>query len=150
MNELELRDSCRANLNKFTKEGFSKIPKIDKPKILDLGCGTGVPAILLAEISKGTITAIDKDKKSLDWFKEKIELLGYTDRINIIHDSILNVELKENHFDIILAEGILHIIGLEKGLVHFRKFLNENGYFMIHDELKNEDKKLEIFDKHGK
>ena len=65
------------------------------------------------------LKAIDIDKKSLDWFKEKIRKFGYTERIIIIQDSILNVDLPESNFDIILAEGILHIIGLEKGISHF-------------------------------
>jgi len=148
MNELELRDSCRANFNKYTRKAFSLIPKIDRPNILDLGCGTGISAILFAELTDGIITSIDIDKKSLDWYREKIERGGLTERIKIINDSILNVKLAERYYSIILAEGILHIIGFEKGFDRFTRNLKDNGYFLIHDEIGDMRSKQQLFEKY--
>ncbi|MBL7073818.1 class I SAM-dependent methyltransferase [candidate division KSB1 bacterium] len=140
LNILEIKDNCRANFNKYTRKAFESIPKIENPNILDLGCGTGVPTIEIANLSNGNILAIDSDKECLDWLKQKIKILNYGERISIIHDSIFTVNLPENNYDIILAEGLFNIIGFEKGLLGFSKFLKTNGYFIIHDEFQNREK----------
>jgi ubiquinone/menaquinone biosynthesis C-methylase UbiE len=148
MKVLEIKDSCRANFNKYTKLAFESIPKMENPNILDLGCGTGVPTLEIARMTNGNILAIDSDKRSLEWFKKKVQKLNYGKRISIIHDSILTVNLSEHRFDIILAEGIFNIIGFEKGLSTFHRLLNPDGYFMIHDEFKNRERKKKIFEKY--
>jgi cyclopropane fatty-acyl-phospholipid synthase-like methyltransferase len=149
MKNLEIRDYCRANFNKYTREAFNSIPKIDNPEILDLGCGTGVPTIELAKLTNGNILAIDTDKVCLDWFQQKIRQRKLEKRISIIHDSVFHVKLPENKYDIILAEGLFHIIGFDKCLASFSKLLKEHGYFIIHDECCKTGKKLYIIEKHG-
>ena len=47
---------------------------LEKPEILDIGCGTGVPTLLLAEKFNGHITATDSDTKSINRLEEKNEL----------------------------------------------------------------------------
>ncbi len=148
MNIHEIRDECRANLNKYTREAFGSIPTIKQPYILDLGCGTGVPALEIAGLSDGEIVALDIDQASLDVFRKKIEILNLKDRISIVQSSVFEADLPENHYDIIVAEGILHIIGFEKGLRTFSRLLKDNGYFMIHDEFRDEKMKLKVIAKY--
>ena len=35
------KDKIRKRLIKYTREAFSLIPRMEKPRILDIGCGTG-------------------------------------------------------------------------------------------------------------
>ncbi len=148
MNIHEIRDECRANLNKYTREAFESIPAIKRPHILDLGCGTGVPALEIAGLSDGKIVAVDIDQACLDVFRKKIEILNLKDRISIVQSSVFEADLPENHYDIIVAEGILHIIGFEKGLRNFSGLLKDSGYFMIHDEFRDEKMKLKVIAKY--
>ena len=134
MNLLEIKDVCRANLNKYTRKAFESIPKIDSPNILDIGCGTGVPTLEIAKLTNGKILAIDSDKESVNRLKEKVKKFKYEDRILVVNDSVLSIKFVEKHFDIIVAEGLFNIIGFEKGLAYFTKFLKKDGYFLIHDE----------------
>jgi hypothetical protein len=74
--------------------------------------------------------------------------LNLNEKISIIHGSALTVSLPHIRFDIILAEGIFNIIGFKKSIVYFSKFLKTNGWFMIHDDFGNQERKLRIFEKH--
>ncbi len=145
MNLLEIKDECRKNLNKYTRKAFSMIPGIDKPIILDAGCGTGVPALALIEFCNGKIFAVDPDQSSINWFREKVTARKLNDRIIIINDSILNPSLFNFKFDIILAEGLLNVIGFEKGLQILVNYLKKERYLIIHDELKNDSQKRRYF-----
>jgi len=62
----QIKDKCREDLLMYMKEAVSLLPLINNPKILDIGCGTGVPTIWLAANLGGTITAIDTDSASLE------------------------------------------------------------------------------------
>jgi hypothetical protein len=41
------------------------------------------------------------------------------------------------------------VIGFEKGLSVAKKYLKNNGCFIVHDELKNHEEKLKIIGKHS-
>ena len=141
----DIKDRCRRNLIRYTKEAFSSIPRIDCPLILDLGCGTGESTLALLEASNGYAYAVDSDEKSLAHFKRKAELMNLDDRIRIIQDSVLNSELFCIQFDLIIAEGILNVIGFEKGLEIINNWLKQGGYAIIHDEISSDREKRMLF-----
>jgi cyclopropane fatty-acyl-phospholipid synthase-like methyltransferase len=45
----KIKDKSRKGLLKYMVKAFSLIPLSHSPKILDIGCGTGVPTIWVAE-----------------------------------------------------------------------------------------------------
>ncbi len=145
----EIRDRCRRNLNKYTIEAFSLMPSIDKPLILDMGCGTGVPTLALTEISNGGIYAVDSDDSCLLWLEEKVKALNCANRIKVIHASVFDENLFDEKFDIVLAEGLLNVIGFEKGLPVLIKHLKDTGYLIIHDEFKRGREKRALFKKYN-
>ncbi len=55
----EKKDMIRERLNKYTKKAFQELPELNNPKILDLGCGSGIPTLELARLSHGEILGID-------------------------------------------------------------------------------------------
>ena len=73
---LAAKDRVRERLNKFTVKAFQMVPKMDNPRILDVGCGSGVPTLKLAELSNGHITALDIDQNAIDSLKRKIAESG--------------------------------------------------------------------------
>ena len=148
-NPYEIRDRCRRNLNKYTLKAFSLIPQIDKPLILDMGCGTGVPTLALMEISNGSIYAVDSDDSCLLWLEEKVKALNCADRIKVIHASVFDKNLFDKKFDIVLAEGLLNVIGFETGLPVLIKHLKDIGYLIIHDEFKSDREKRALFKKYN-
>ena len=140
-----IKDRCRKNLNPYTLDALSHVPRINDPNILDIGCGTGIPALAVLKQIGGRLTAIDPDLSSIEQFRRKI---SGSDNITLIHDAIENISLPKNSFDIILAEGVLHIIGWETGLALLSRYTKLGGYCMVHDELAHSEKHRALISRH--
>ena len=50
---LMLKDKIRKRLLKYTRKAFHILPQMNKPRILDVGCGSGIPTLELARLSQG-------------------------------------------------------------------------------------------------
>jgi ubiquinone/menaquinone biosynthesis C-methylase UbiE len=139
-----LHDQLRAKFNQYTRRAFKMLPRLEKPCILDIGCGTGVPALELAQLSNGEIIGIDIDQACLDAFTKKIETAGLTKRIKVIRCSMLDMKFPDESFDIIWAEGVMWIIGFERGLKEWRRFIKPHGFLVVHDEISTINKRREM------
>jgi ubiquinone/menaquinone biosynthesis C-methylase UbiE len=136
------KDRLRRNLIKYTRKAFHMLPELDKPRILDIGCGSGIPTMELASLSQGEIIGIDIHQPSLDRLARKIKQAGLSDRVKAVNCSMLNMDFPDESFEIIWAEGSTHIIGFETALGEWRRLLKPNGFLVVHDELGNIREKL--------
>jgi len=134
--ELDL-DHFREVFNKYTIEAFQKLPKMEKPRILDIGCGSGVPTMELAKLSDGEVIGIDIDQELLDILRKKIEQEGLTNRVKAIKCSLLDIKFPDNSFDIIWAEGSITTLGVERSLEGWSRLLKPSGFLVVHDEIKH-------------
>ncbi len=144
-----LRDNCRKQLLPYLERALNTIPQLDKPRILDAGCGTGVPTLFLAQRFKGTITAIDPDNESIATLNQKVIDHGLSDRVFPQVGMIDSTTLEQGLFDIIIAEGLLNIIGFEKGMGLFSNLVKPEGYLIIHDADADHEKKVSLLAKLG-
>ncbi|TFF98961.1 MAG: class I SAM-dependent methyltransferase [Promethearchaeota archaeon] len=142
-------DDFRKKFLTYTKQAFEKLPKIRKPRLLDVGCGTGVTTMKIAKYMNGKIIGLDVDKKALKELREKISKKVLDNRIKIINDSFIETGFLANSFDIIWAEGVFHIIGYNKCLQESYRILTQNGFLVIVDTLENLKKNSEKFRKVG-
>jgi len=143
------KDKIRKRLIKYTREAFSLIQRMEKPRILDIGCGSGVPTLELARLSRGEVIGIDIDQPALNKFAAKIAESGLSDRAKALNCSLINMDFPEETFDIIWSEGSIYAIGFEKGLKEWKRFLKPGGFMVIHDERGNISEKLEQISKCG-
>jgi ubiquinone/menaquinone biosynthesis C-methylase UbiE len=134
---------------KYTIKAFQMLPEMDKPRILDIGCGSGIPTIELARLSKGEIIGIDIDQAALDELSEKAQKLGISNRVKAINCSLFELDFPEESFDIIWAEGAIAPIGFERALKEWGRVLKINGNMVFHDDLGVKEKKIEIIPKYG-
>ena len=137
------KDRIRKRLLKYTRKAFRMLPQLDKPRILDVGCGSGIPTMELARLSQGEVIGIDIDQPALDKLTSKIREVGLTDRVQAINCSILEMDFPDESFDIIWSEGSIFVIGFERGLREWKRFLKPNGFLVAHDEKGNIEEKLE-------
>jgi ubiquinone/menaquinone biosynthesis C-methylase UbiE len=136
------RDLIRKRLLKYTRRAFSVLPKLDELRILDIGCGTGIPTLQLARLTNGEIVALDINKRSLDSLTRKSQRAGISNRIKVMECSISEMEFPNESFDVIWAEGSIHVVGFRRGLLEWRRFLKPNGFLVIHDERESISEKL--------
>lgn len=101
------------------------------PNILDVGCGPGKQTIDLSKISNGNIIAVDNHKPYLDRLNKKIIELKLEDRISTKLGDMNDLQVDEEYFDVIWAEGSIYLMGFGKALAHWKKFLKQNGYIVF-------------------
>jgi len=125
------------------------LPKLDKPRILDIGCGSGVPTMELARLGQGEVIGIDIDQPALDKLTKKVREAGFSDRVQAVNCSILDMVFPDEGFDIIWSEGSIFVIGFKRGIQEWKRFLKPKGFMVIHDEKGNVQEKLEQISKCG-
>ena len=136
------KDLIRKRLLKYTRRAFRMLPELDKPRILDIGCGSGVPTMELARLSKGQVTGLDIKQPLLDMLTGKIEKAGLSDRVQAINRSIFDMDFADESFDVLWSEGSIFVVGFEKGLQEWRRLLKPGGFLVVHDEEGNIPEKL--------
>jgi hypothetical protein len=65
----------------------------------------------------------------------------------VLNDSLLNLSKFKLKFNIILAEGVLNVVGFDRGLRILLENLKNPGYLIIHDEYQNDSQKRMRFNK---
>lgn len=145
MNEyFTTKDTCRQGLIKYLDKACSKIPRSEDYNILDIGCGSGVPTIWLAENFTGNVTAVDPDSGALKHLEQKLFQRHLQNKVNTVCKSFHDFKVEPEHYDIILAEGFLNVVGFENGFKSITERLKYKGFFIIHDEYKDHIKKLDF------
>ena len=143
------KEDIRERLLKYTRRAFRMLPKLDKPRILDIGCGSGVPTVELARLSGGEVIGIDIDQDMLDVLKGKVEKAGLSDRVEVINCSLLDIKFPDESFDLIWAEGSINVIGFKRGLQEWKRLIKPGGFMVVHDERGDVEEKLEQISEFG-
>lgn len=139
-----LRDRIRRRLLKYTRKAFRMIPEVERPLILDIGCGSGISTQELARLSRGKVTGIDIDQSALDRFTRRIKKAGLIDQIQVMNCSMFDMDFQDESFDIVWAEGSIYAIGFERGLRKWKQLLKLGGCLVVHDEQGNIKEKLAL------
>jgi SAM-dependent methyltransferase len=117
----------------FTRQAFHMLPELDNPRILDVACGQGRATLELARLSSGQVVGLDIDQTALEIFSRRIEEEGLADRVQVVHGSMFDMDFPDECFDVIWAEGALNVIGFEKGLRAWHRFIKREGFLVIHE-----------------
>jgi SAM-dependent methyltransferase len=103
------------------------LPK--KPKIIDMGCGTGSQTRILAEM--GEVIAVDIHQPFLDILMQEAEKKCCSKHITPLCSSMDSLPVGVNSGDLIWSEGAIYIIGFERGLIYWYDLIRPGGYIVV-------------------
>ena len=105
--------------------------KVDKPRVLVAGCGTGLQVSSLLSWDVSSIDALDISANSLGYANMKYKQLGIQD-INFIHGDLIQYCSSGQKYDVIECCGVLHHLPNPLiGLLSLVKALRENGIIKL-------------------
>ena len=105
----------------------------DAPEILDLCCGTEGQTLQLAELTQGSVIAVDQHSASIEKLNQKLAQLSLTDRIQAQVGDMAELNMVQSSFDLIWSEGALYNIGIPRALSICAGLLRKGGYLVFTD-----------------
>lgn len=148
-NYFKVQDYCRRGLIQYLHKTLSYIPPLKNPLMLHMGCNTGIQSIELVKILGGVVYSIDKERKCIDFLKQKIcDDPFLIDQIIPFNRDPQKIDFQNFSFDLILADGLSNMMSFEEGLKQAINLINNSGYFIIHDERINLNEKIQLIDKY--
>jgi len=118
--------------NKSTRRAYRVLTDLpETPRFLDIGCGPGMQTIELAKISNAKITALDNHQPFLDELIKCAQAEGISEKIEAVKGDMTSLDFELKSFDAIWCEGAIFVIGFEKGLSEWSKFLVDGGYLAV-------------------
>lgn len=109
------------------------LPQMERPRILDVGCGQGRATLELARLSGGQVVGLDTDRSALDVLSRRIEEQGLAGRVQVVHGSMFNMDFADESFDVVWAEGSVNAIGFGRALRAWRRLIRPAGYLVVHE-----------------
>lgn len=122
----------------LTRKAFQMLPESFRQsgreiRLLDIGCGTGVPTIELAKHIDGTILAVDNHQPFLDELHRRAEAEKVSGKIEPYLGDMFHLEFEDGSFDLIWSEGALYMMGVQDALKMCHRLLKSGGFLVVSD-----------------
>ncbi len=110
-----------------TQQLLNYLPISPKSTVIDLGCGTGFTACLLAQRYPQRILALDLNSSSINSAQKRIQKMGYSDSIELIQADIHKIPIQNHQADVVIAESVLVFSQINLVLAEIRRVLKSEG-----------------------
>lgn len=123
----------------ITRSLLQKVMSLHAPqRILDMGCGKGASALVLARETQAQVVALDNHQPFVDALQQAVAAEGLA-QISTILGSMDEPDKIPGTFDLIWSEGSAYIIGYERALKLWQPLLTETGYLFVSDLVQLDD-----------
>ncbi len=106
-------------------------PLPERPRIVDIGCGTGTAGIPLALATGGELVAVDTHRPSLDQLTAAAAAAGVGVRVRTLEAPMQDLPLPDGRADLVWAEGSAYIMGFDAALRSWRRLLAPGGVLVL-------------------
>ncbi len=114
------------------------IDTVDR-RILDIGCGIGGPAFVLASTYGAKVVGVDIEPQLIEDAKSRAEKLGLSSSCEFIHVQPGPLPFDDGSFDIVFSSGVIMTIDDQKSvLAESFRVLKPGGVLTVYDWMKAE------------
>ena len=130
----ETTQLCIRQLLKYIRGNAEYTPKKRAPKVLDVGCGSGILSIVALKLGASAVVGTDLDPDCMTSTRENMEVnrlapeLGSFYVGNLIDDTALQEKVGTEEFDIVVANILADVIIPMAPVIPAR--LKKGGYFI--------------------
>ena len=109
-------------------------------KVLDVGCGLGGPARMLADEKSCTVTGLDLSQEFIDTAKALSKLVNLDSKTTFLKGDALALPFERNSFDIVWTQHVqMNIFEKKKFYSEIFRVLKTGGKFLYYDIFKSSD-----------
>ncbi|MFH8579548.1 GNAT family N-acetyltransferase [Streptomyces zaomyceticus] len=106
-------------------------PLPERPRVLDLGCGPGRSALLLAAEAGAEVTAVDTHEPFLVELREAAAARGLDGSIRTLRADMGALPFPDGSFDLVWAESSVFVLGFDRALAEWRRLLAPDGTLVL-------------------
>ena len=111
-----------------TREALRRLPELPaSPRVLDLGCGSGRSALVLADALRAKVIAVDNHQPFLDQLRTAARERGLEELIEARCADMAAPGVPAGSVDLLWSEGAIYFLGFEAGLRLWRPLLTPRG-----------------------
>ena len=115
-----------------TRAALQSLPRLPAdPRVVDMGCGPGRSAFVLARELGVKITAVDTHLPYLDRLEDTAKAQGLARLIDAQCVDMARSGERPGTVDLIWCEGAIYIIGFERGLRLWAPLLKSGGFVVV-------------------
>lgn len=112
-------------------------------KVLDVGCGLGGPARMLADEKSCTVTGLDLSQEFIDTAKALSKLVNLDSKTTFLKGDALALPFERNSFDIVWTQHVqMNILKKKKFYSEIFRVLKTGGKFLYYDIFKSSDNNI--------
>ena len=102
--------------------------------ILDIGCGAGTTPTHLAKTHHTTVTALDINRKMMQWTKERAKREDVADKVHLVIADAQHLPLQDAHFDAVIGESITAFLQeKQSGVSEYVRVTKPEGYVGLNE-----------------